>query len=119
MRPNIKKSFSTFTYLTVHTCFGMRKNDVSSPLLYNWILNLVESGIMVKFEKLHFNELALRFSVDVETNPYTVNLRQFWPIMLLLFLGLALSTFGLLCEFLYFMFSKRWVAYKSKLNWKS
>ncbi|KAH1024235.1 hypothetical protein HUJ05_003757, partial [Dendroctonus ponderosae] len=119
MRPNIKKSFSTFTYLTVHTCFGMRKNDISSPPLYNWILTLVESGIIVKFEKLHLNELALRFSVDVETNSYTVNLRQIWPIMSLLLLGLATATLGLACEFLYFMLSKLLAAYKHKLNWKT
>lgn len=95
MRPNFEKVLGYFTYFTLNICFAMKKDEYSSPQIYDWIDRLLEVGFLVRYKNLHLFQLGLKYRIELEEKQFVFTKAQLWPALVLIFFGylVALVTF--------------------------
>lgn len=86
----------------------MKKDEYSSPQIYDWIDRLLEVGFLIRYKNLHLFQLALKNSVELEEKRFVFTKAQLWPALVLIFFGYLVALVTFIFE-IFFGASKRFI----------
>ena len=107
MRPNVLKSFGIFEIYNVRQHLGMPKNSYFSQYFTDCFKQIIEVGILAKFQRYYEFLYALEYFVE-EKRTFVLTLQHIEPCLLLLVIGHVMSLVTFMLEMLVYKF-KPWI----------